>query len=113
MPIERFGTYLMFIRLKDQLMKSNRHSVMERVMLAAALAVGIPGAACAEDSSMGRLGGDSHAFFNSQPIAKSLWAWRQANPMGLPERALQAESATSASTVWALDKPARHEGNKR
>jgi hypothetical protein len=78
---------------------------MKRVLLATALAAGASGVASADDSSMSRVGGDSYGYFNGQPIDNSPSAWRQANPQGLSEQVLQADSGNSVSSAWQLDNP--------
>ena len=77
---------------------------MSRVFLATVFAAGVSSAAIADDSSISRFGGDSYAFLNRQ-VKQSRNSWLQTNPRGVSERALQAESASSASPAWQLDKP--------
>jgi hypothetical protein len=77
------------------------YSLGNRVLMAAALALGASSAAMADDSSMGRFGGDSYAYFNNQPVvrgnAAGITAWRQSHPNGLTERELQALSSSDLS----------------
>jgi hypothetical protein len=61
--------------------------------VAALLATGLTGVASADDGSMGRFGGDSYAYFDTQTIDKSASAWRQSNPNGQPEFWYQTNSA--------------------
>jgi len=68
-------------------------SMVKGIALAAALVAGISGVARADDNDMTRLGGSSYAYFNSAPVEKSPSGWRQANPNGVSERQLQAESS--------------------
>jgi hypothetical protein len=84
-------------------MIGNKYSVIKNVVMAAALAAGASGVANADDSSMSRFGGDSYAFFNSQPVNEAPSTWRQANPTGLSERELQAVS--SEGPAWQLTQP--------
>ncbi len=58
-------------------MTSNRYSSPTKLIVAALLAAGLTGIASADDSSMGRIGGDSYAYFDTQTIDKSASAWRQ------------------------------------
>jgi hypothetical protein len=81
---------------------NSKVSMMKSIVLAVALAAGVSGMAHAGDGSMGRFG-DSYAYFNSQPINKAPSGWRQANPNGVSERALQAYSGTGEE--WQLNKP--------
>jgi hypothetical protein len=71
-------------------MKRNAHSLV-KVVLAVVLAAGVTGVASADDGGMGRFG-DSYQYFASQSVDKAPSAWRQANPQGLSERQLQADS---------------------
>lgn len=71
----------------------------QQLVVAVALALGASGVALADDSSMGRFGGDSYAYFN-QPVARNAAAgptWRQSHPNGLTERELQALSSSDLS----------------
>jgi|SRR5450631_2303692 hypothetical protein len=72
---------------------NSKFSLMKSIALTAALAAGVSGMAHAGDNSMSRFGGDGYAYFNSAPIDKGPSAWRQANPNGVSERQLQAESS--------------------
>ena len=73
---------------------NSKFSMLKSIALTAALAAGISGVAHAGgDNSMSRFGGDSYAYFNSAPVDKAPSAWRQANPNGVSERVLQAESS--------------------
>jgi len=84
-------------------MTRNKYSFVREVVFAAALAAGVVGTANADDSSIGRFGGDSYRYFVSTPIDRSPSTYRLAHPSGVSERELQAYSG--ASTVWDLDKP--------
>ena len=88
-------------------MSRKRYSVTKQlaVAVAAALAFGASGIAAADDSSIGRFGGDSYGYFNDQPIDKSPSVWRQANPQGVALRVLQFYSRNSAGSAWLLEKP--------
>ncbi len=70
-----------------------QYSLSHRLVVAVALALGASGVALADDSSMGRFGGDSSAYFDTQTIDKSASAWRQSNPNGQPEFWYQTNSA--------------------
>lgn len=72
---------------------NSKFSLVKSIAIAAALVAGVSGMARADDNDMTRLGGSSYAYFNSAPVDKSPSAWRQANPNGVPERVLQAESS--------------------
>ena len=74
-------------------MTSNRYSSTTKLIVAALLAAGLTSIASADDSSMGRFGGDSSAYFDTQTIDKSPSAWRQSNPNGQPEFWYQTNSA--------------------
>ena len=86
-------------------MSRKQHSIVKQLAVAAALAFGASSVALADDSSIGRFGGDSYAYLNNQPIDKSPSAWRQANPQGTSGRVLQFYSSNTAGQVWRLDKP--------
>ena len=86
-------------------MSRKQQSIVKQLAVAAALAFGASSVALADDSSIGRFGGDSYAYFNNQPIDKSPSPWRQANPQGTSSRVLQFYSSTTAGQVWRLDKP--------
>ncbi len=73
-------------------MTGNRYSSTTKLIVAALLAAGLTGVASADDCSMGRLGGDSFAYFDTQTIDKSASAWRQSNPNGQPEFWYQTNS---------------------
>jgi hypothetical protein len=80
---------------------NSKVSMMKSLVVALALAAGFSGVARADDSSMNPFTGDSYAYFNNgdlprgdRPVFdKSASTWRQANPKGVPERQLQAESS--------------------
>ena len=72
---------------------NSKFSMLKGVVAATVLAAAVSGIARADDNSMSRFGGDGYAYFNSAPIDKAPSAWRQANPNGVPERQLQAESS--------------------
>ena len=74
-------------------MTSNRYSSTTKLIVAALLAAGLTGIASADDSSIGRFGGDSSAYFDTQTIDKSPSAWRQSNPNGQPLSWHQSNSA--------------------
>src|SRR5258708_22873924 len=78
---------------RKRIMTSNRYSLTTKLIVAALLAAGLTGIASADDSSMGRFGGDSSAYFDTQTIDKSASAWRQSNPNGQPEVWYQTNSA--------------------
>jgi hypothetical protein len=73
---------------------------MKRAVLVAALAAGMSGIANADDNSMSRWGGDSHAYFSSNPN-RVPGTFHQNNPHGVSIRELQALS--SDDPVWQLD----------
>jgi len=74
-------------------MTGNRYSSTTRLIVGALLAAGLNGIASADDSSIGRFGSDSSAYFDSQTINKSPSAWRQSNPNGQPLSWYQSNSA--------------------
>jgi hypothetical protein len=74
-------------------MTSNRYSSTAKLIAAALLAAGQTGIASADDSSIGRFGGDSSAYFDTQTIDKSPSAWRRSNPNGQPLSWYQSNSA--------------------
>jgi hypothetical protein len=80
-------------------MTGNKHSVMKRVGLAAALLAGMCAVARADDSSMSRFGGESYADFN-QPAsnASADAAWHRSHPNGYTQ--LELERLTSRSTSY-------------
>jgi hypothetical protein len=67
-------------------------------------------AAYADDSSMSRFGGESYAYFNSQPTVVNAEAgaaaWRRAHPNGLTERELVALSSSDLSAAAGAQNPA-------
>jgi hypothetical protein len=80
---------------------STRVLKLKSIALAAALAAGVSGMACADDSSMNPLTGDSYAYFNGGDLSRngnpvydqSPSSWRQsASNELLAERQLQAFS---------------------
>ena len=80
-------------------------------LLVAGLALGASGAVFADDSSMSRFGGESYAYFTSQPAAAkggaAAVAWRRDHPNGLSERELVALSSSGLSAAAdRLDPPA-------
>ena len=81
-------------------------SMMKSLVLAVALAAGISGVARADDSSMSRFGGDSYAYFNTQPVDNARSAWRAAHPNGLSENQLEALSSESLATSRSLSRRA-------
>ena len=82
-------------------------SVKQRLAVATALALGLSGAALADDSSMNRIGGDSYAYFGRPAAAVAASPdWRQSHPRGLTEREVQALSSSDLSAFVArLDPP--------
>jgi len=89
-------------------MSRKQHFLTQRLVMATTLALGASGVALADDSSMSRLGGDSYAYFNSQPVtgnAGAAVAWRQDHPGGLTGRELQALSSSDLSAVVAQLNP--------
>src|SRR5215471_5514346 len=90
-------------------MSRRQYSLSKRVAAAAALALCASGAAMADDSSISRFGGDSYAYFNSQPVARgntaTVTAWRQSHPNGFTERELQALSSSDLSAFVAQVNP--------
>ena len=93
-------------------MALNKHLLMKRLVLAAALAVGASGMARADDSSMSPFTGESYSAFNAgndrttntnPTYDQAPSAWRRANPDGLPERVYQSYSALGLA--WKLDSP--------
>src|SRR5215475_7597239 len=95
-------------RLEEQQMSRKQHFLTQQLVMATTLALGASGVALADDSSMSRLGGDSYAYFNSQPVtgnAGAAVAWRQNHPGGLTGRELQALSSSDLSAVVAQLNP--------
>jgi hypothetical protein len=85
-------------------MTSSKASSIAKALLVTAIAAGTAGIASADDSSIGRFGGDSSAYFNGQPVQRGPSEWRAANPRGISERQLQGYSGVSEP--WHLSKPA-------
>ena len=88
------------------------HCRMKQALILTALAAAFAaGVARADDSSLNPFSGESYAAFNSAnrpAIANPRFdqassAWRQQNPGGLSERALQSYSATGEN--WQLSAP--------
>jgi len=75
---------------------------MSKVVIVTTLAAGAVGVANAD---MGRFD-SGYKYFFSQPINNAPSAWRKAHPNGLSERELQADSGSSVSSAWKIDKPA-------
>ena len=75
--------------------------LMSKVVIAAALAAGAVGVANAD---MGRFD-SGYAYFLKYPFDKAPSAWRKDHPSGLSEQQLQADSASSVSSAWKIDKP--------
>ncbi len=71
---------------------NSKFSIVKSVVVAAALAAGVSAIARADDSSMGRFGGDSYAYFNSAAVNNAPSTWRQSNPNGVSESTVQALS---------------------
>ena len=88
-------------------MSRKQHSLSQRFVVAAALALAASGAALADGSSMSRFGGDSYAYFN-QPAGNvpASPGWRQSHSNGLTERELQALSSNDLSSFTAQINPA-------
>jgi hypothetical protein len=91
--------------------------LLKRIVVAAALAVGVAGAARADDSSLNPFTGESYAGFNGgenrQAIKNPTFdnapsAWRQANPGGLSERVFQSYSAPGEE--WHMTHPSMTNG---
>ena len=88
-------------------MTSNRHSVMTRAIVAAALATGLAGMVYADDNSMNPYTGDSYAYFNGgklpqrgQPmVSPAPSTFHQANPHGLPLSTYAAEASANAPAL--------------
>jgi hypothetical protein len=80
---------------------NSKVSMMKSIVVAVALAAGVSGIARADDSSMNPFTGDSYAYFNNgdlprgdKPVFdKSASTWRRADPKGVPEQQLEAESS--------------------
>ena len=87
-------------------MSRKQHSLSQRFVVAAALALGASGVALADGSSMARFGGDSYAYFN-QPASNvpASAGWRQSHANGLTERELQALSSNDLSSFTAQINP--------
>ena len=84
---------------------NSKFSIVKSVVVAAALAAGVSAIARADDSSMGRFGGDSYSYFNSAPVNNAPSTWQANNSNGLSERELQALS--SDAPAWHQpDRPA-------
>ena len=88
---------------------NSRVSMMKSIVVAIALVAGVSGIARADDSSMNPFTGDSYAYFNggnlghitNPPVyAKGPSPWRQANPNGLSESEIQAESSSSVASAF-------------
>ena len=79
-------------------MTGNKHSVMKRVVLAAALLAGMSGVAAAQENSMSRFGGESSANIN-KPTSNAAAdpAWRQSHPNGKTQLELQRLVSRSTS----------------
>lgn len=89
-------------------MSRQQHFPNRQLIIATTLALGASGVALADDGSMGRLGGDSYAYFTSQAIAgnaPAAGAWRRDHPGGLTGRELQALSSSDLSAVVAQLNP--------
>ena len=71
---------------------NSKFSIVKSVVVAAALAAGVSAIARADDSSMGRFGGDSYTYFDSAPVNNAPSTWRQSNPNGVSENTVQALS---------------------
>jgi hypothetical protein len=88
-------------------MTSNRHSVMKRAIVTAALVAGLAGTAYADDNSMNPYTGDSYAYFNGgrmpqrgQPVVSPAPStFRQTNPHGLPLSTYAAEASANAPAL--------------
>jgi hypothetical protein len=86
---------------------SRKQRILSRpLVVAAALALGASGVAVADDSSMGRFGGDSYAYFNRPTAAAAGPNWRLSHPSGVSEQELQALSSSDLSAAATrLDPP--------
>jgi len=84
-----------------------QYSLSQRLLAAVALALGASGVALADDSSMGRFGGDSYSYFNRPMVGNSAASpsWRQSNPNGLSELELQALSSNDLSAFASRINP--------
>ena len=89
---------------KETSMTRKEYRAVQRA-LGAALVAGASAIASADDSSIGRFGGESYAYFNSQAINSPASTWRQDHQQGLSQRMLQAYSANSAGSAWQLEAP--------
>lgn len=92
-------------------MSRREHSVGRCLGIAATLAVCASSPAMADDSSMSRFGGDSYAYFNTQPAVPGKVAgivlWRRSHPNGLTQSELEAVASSGLSGFAAqLDPPA-------
>jgi hypothetical protein len=90
----------------------NMHPLMKKLVLAGALALGVSGMACADDSSMNPFTGESYNAFNggkdrtantNQTFDPTPAAWRMENPNGLSERVLQSYSGFGEA--WKVNQP--------
>ena len=86
-------------------MASNEYQVMEKVVLAVALLVGVSSIASADDSSMNPITGDSYRYFASQPIDNAPSVWRRSHPNGLTEQEVQAVASSDLSAFAAKVDP--------
>ena len=88
-------------------MTSNKYRVTKNVVVAAALAGGVSCVASAgdyySDNGDSRLGGDSYAYFSSQPVDKSPSEWRQTHPHGISE--LRLQSYSGVGEAWKMTPP--------
>jgi hypothetical protein len=72
---------------------NSKFSLVKSIALTAALVAGVSGMARADDNDMSRIGGEGYAYFNGAVVNKAPSAWRQANPRGISEHQLEAESS--------------------
>jgi hypothetical protein len=95
---------------KEQSMSNRSYQPGQSLFIATMMALGASGAAYADDSSMGRFGGESYAYFNNPPVAidatASAATWRRAHPNGLSERELVALSSSGLSAAAGQLDPA-------
>lgn len=82
-------------------MKRNAY-LMSKVVIVAALSAGAVGVANAD---MGRWD-SGYAYFIKYLFDKAPSAWREDHPSGLSEQQLQADSGSSVSSAWKIDRPA-------
>jgi len=77
---------------------NSKFSLVKSIALTAALVAGVSGMARADDNDMSRIGGEGYAYFNGAAVDKTPSTWRQANPHGISERQLEAESSEALAS---------------